>query len=444
MSAMAKEKTEVLSLPKVLFVDDEPSILRAITRIFMDEDIEVLTATSGEEALKLLKDNGDIAVIVSDQRMPGMTGVEFLERAKEIAPDAIRMVLTGYADIKASIDSINRCGVSRYISKPWKDEELVRTVREAVERYNLVNENRRLNAIVEQQKDELKKWNSELQLYVQQQTLEIQKKNEELQRLHESLKQGFMEIITTFSEFLELRNQAIGRHSRNVAEISEAIAREIGLSDGEVETIRRAALLHDIGKLGIPDILLIKDPEDMDKDERAIYESHPVMGQAAIDPVVEMREVGLLIRHHHECYNGKGFPDRLSGDKIPLASNIIGMADFIDRKVRKAGGGNVADTVIKKVVDEIGERFDLRLYQYIERPVMEFCSKTASTGDVIEVELPISDLQAGMVLSRDVRSGTGLLLLGKGVKLDRDKINVLQRYYELDPSETGVFVYARG
>ncbi len=444
MSAMAKEKTEALNLSRVLFVDDEASILRAITRLFMDEDIEVLTATSGEEALKILRDNSDIAVIVSDQRMPGMTGVEFLERAKEIAPDAIRMVLTGYADINASIDSINRCGVSRYISKPWKDDELVHIVREAVERYNLINENRRLNAIVEQQKDELKKWNSELQLYVQEQTIEIQRKNEELQRLHESVKKGFMDIITTFSEFLELRNNSTGKHSRNVADISEGIAREIGLSDEEIETIRRAALLHDIGKLGIPDILLIKDPKDMDKDERAIYERHPVMGQAAIDPVVEMREVGLLIRYHHECYNGKGFPDRLSGDEIPLASNIIGMADFIDREVRKVKGGNLADTVIKKVVEEIGERFDLRLYQYIEIPVREFCSKSVSTGDAVEVELPISDLQAGMVLSRDVRSGTGLLLLGKGIKLDRDKIEVLQRYYELDPSETGVFVYAKG
>src|SRR5512143_3889480 len=104
---------------KVLFVDDELNILRSLERLFMDEAFTVTTAGSGEEGLSLLRDDPAFGLIVSDQRMPGMNGVEFLSRAREIAPEALRIVLTGYADLNATMDAINRGGAYRYITKPW-------------------------------------------------------------------------------------------------------------------------------------------------------------------------------------------------------------------------------------------------------------------------------------------------------------------------------------
>ncbi|WP_291316625.1 response regulator [Desulfuromonas sp.] len=106
----------------VLFVDDEKSILNALQRLLMEEDYEVITANSGEEGLEILREEERIGLIVSDQRMPGLSGAQFLEQAKEMAPEALRIMLTGYADINATIDAINKGGACRYISKPWDDQ----------------------------------------------------------------------------------------------------------------------------------------------------------------------------------------------------------------------------------------------------------------------------------------------------------------------------------
>jgi response regulator RpfG family c-di-GMP phosphodiesterase len=126
----------------VLFVDDEENVLRALKRLFIDNDtIEIFTACSGREGLEILK-TAPVSVIVSDQRMPEMNGAEFLEKASRQAPDSVRIVLTGYADINAAMDAVNKGGIYRYITKPWNDNEFILTVRDAIERYRLVTENK--------------------------------------------------------------------------------------------------------------------------------------------------------------------------------------------------------------------------------------------------------------------------------------------------------------
>jgi len=155
MAEQGIRNTETLPL-KALFVDDEENILKSLRRLLADEDMEVLTATSGEQGLEILRCKGDIGLIVSDQRMPGLTGVDFLREARDIAPDAVRIMLTGYADISATIDAINKGGTYRYISKPWDDEELVMTIREALSHYRLAAENRKLWGIVNRQNGSLK------------------------------------------------------------------------------------------------------------------------------------------------------------------------------------------------------------------------------------------------------------------------------------------------
>jgi len=141
---------------KILLVDDEPNITKALRRLLMQVDqYDILTAESGAEALDLLKENSDIGVIISDQRMPHMTGVEFLCTARELTPDAVRILLTGYADIQASIGAINQGAVFRYLTKPWDDDDLLQVVSEAVRNFQLIAENERLNKLVAKQNAEL-------------------------------------------------------------------------------------------------------------------------------------------------------------------------------------------------------------------------------------------------------------------------------------------------
>jgi FixJ family two-component response regulator len=165
----------------ILFVDDEANILKALRRLFIDEDYDVQTAGSGREALEMIAGGLRPTVIVSDQRMPGMGGAEFLAKTREIVPDSVRMVLTGYADINAAVNAINQGGIYRYILKPWNDDDLKLAVRGAVQRYNLVEENRQLTRQLTEKNRQLGQLNEQLEKKVEERTLELRQMIKELQ-----------------------------------------------------------------------------------------------------------------------------------------------------------------------------------------------------------------------------------------------------------------------
>lgn len=179
--------TEGEDLPaiKVLFVDNEENILTSLRRLTMNEDFEILLANSAAEALDLLKGAENVALIVSDQRMPDMTGVEFLAKARNAAPDALRIILTGYADINATIDAINIGGAYRYLSKPWADEDMLEVLRDGVNKYILLKGGKELADRLMTQNEELKAWNVNLKNRVMKQTTLVRKQIEELRSLNE-------------------------------------------------------------------------------------------------------------------------------------------------------------------------------------------------------------------------------------------------------------------
>jgi putative nucleotidyltransferase with HDIG domain len=425
---------------KILFVDDEENILRSLQRLFMDEEVEVLTASSGAKGLEILAKETGVGVIVSDQRMPEMAGVDFLEKSKAISPQSIRILLTGYADVNAAIDAINRGGTFRYLNKPWNDEELVHTVKGALQMYRLLTENKRLAAIVKQQNAELKKWNTELESIVQEQTMELQKSYDSVRVSNSRLRVNFKNTIVAFSGLIELRDKRMRTHSRNVAEVSVNVAKQLGLEGEEREAVMVAGLLHDIGKIGIPDIMLAREAEQMNFAEREEYLQHPVRGQAAIDRIEELREAGLIIRSHHENYDGSGFPDGLKKADIPLGARIVALADHIDKRLRK-GAGATGFEILRKDVELLkGAFFDPKLIPVVLEQAEVFYKKIRPRTDHLEIELLPNDLQEGMEASRDVFSGTGILLLTKGTVLVGSSIMLLKRYYDLDPPNQGVFV----
>ncbi len=428
---------------QVLFVDDEENILKSIRRLLADEPYEVLTATSGERGLEILRGSDNVGLIVTDQRMPGLTGVEFLKQALEIAPDAPRILLTGYADITATIDAINKGGAHRYISKPWNDEELILIIREAVGRYNLTVENKRLWGIVNKQNQELQEWNTNLKARVLEQTASIRNAMKELHGLNEKLHNNYESCLVAFSGLLELRDRETSGHCRNVAHVSVTVARKMGLSAEETENIRVAALLHDIGKIGISDSLLRGDMENMNEEQLKEYRVHPVRGQAALDSIEDLRPAGVLIRSHHEAFDGSGFPDGLAGGDIPLGARIISVADAIDRRFRADDADVDANLLFRNVRQYQGSRFDPSLFPFFEKVVLENYGYGIRTGEMIEMELFPSELRTGMLVAREVRSGTGLLLLAKGERLDEGKIHSLRRYYLIDPPTAGVLVLTR-
>jgi CheY-like chemotaxis protein len=181
------------TLHTILFVDDEKSILKALRRIFLDDNYHVLTAGGGQEALDLLNAGEKPTVIISDQRMPGMGGAEFLARARKILPDSIRMVLTGYADINAAMESINQGGIYRYILKPWNDEELKLAVKDAVLLSELIHQNRRLTSELEKNNLALVELNASLEQKVAERTRALRQIIRELEG-RDRIQQYLMEV----------------------------------------------------------------------------------------------------------------------------------------------------------------------------------------------------------------------------------------------------------
>jgi response regulator RpfG family c-di-GMP phosphodiesterase len=425
----------------VLLVDDEENILRSIQRLLMDEEnVEITIATSGEEGLKLLPALTNLGLIVSDQRMPGMTGALFLEKARDIKPDASRIILTGYADVTAAVDAINKGGAWRYLSKPWNDEDLLRIIREGLERYRMIVENIRLSSLVLKQNQELEEWNSSLKQRVLGQTTEIRKKNEELHEVNRQVKNDFNGVITAFSELLNLRDQRCRSHGKNVSNLACNAALVMKLSAAEVETIRIAGLLHDIGELGIPDDILVAAPEVMNEEKAQIYQTHPVRGQTALDAVEQLRPAGILIRHHHERWDGGGFPDRLAGDRIPIGARILACADLIDRMMSYDHTEHALAASIARIELESGHYLDPELIEIFRSTAAETYPLHNNRQNLVEREIQPGALHVGMRLARDIISGTGLLLLGHGEELDVTRIASISRYYRIDPPGHGVFV----
>ncbi|MCD6580517.1 MAG: response regulator [Desulfuromusa sp.] len=426
---------------KILLVDDEINITKALRRLLMDVDqYDIYIANSGKEALELLADEPDVGVIVSDQRMPEMTGVEFLQQARELVPDAVRILLTGYADIEASIAAINEGAVFRYLTKPWEDEKLLQAIAEAARNYRLVAENKRLNRLVLKQTEELQQWNSRLKQRVLDQTSQIRTKGDELAISNQQLRGSFSDTIESLAGLIEMRDRRAPGHSRNVAELVTAMAEKLGLSEEKKSELRSAGLLHDIGKIAMSDKLLRKSLPDLDSKELQEYQNHVVRGQAAINMVPALHEIGVLIRHHHERFDGKGFPDKLKGEAIPQGARMICAADMFERQLAQFPESDACSSALTELEPEWGKSLDPGLRLALEEGAKEVYSYLDISATVRESKVSPKGLEVGMQLQHDLFSGTGVLLLKQGTVFDENAIGAVQRCFMIDPFEQDISV----
>jgi hypothetical protein len=220
--------------------------------------------------------------------------------------------------------------------------------------------------------------------------------------------------------------------------IAREVAAEMGPKKTEMDNVWVAAQLHDIGKIGIAGSILPKDIEQLASYELKEYQKHPIRGQAAMDSNDALREAAALVRSHHELMNGQGFPDGLSGRTIPLGSRIITIADKYDRFVATRS----MNAALEEIRSLRGSHFDPELYYPLEIAAKKTSTAVGNIGRHVEQLLTPQSLLSGMVLSRELRSGTGVLLAPKGVTLTVKKIETIKRYFLIDPPETdGIAVW---
>lgn len=406
---------------RVMLIDDEPGVLRALERVLRREPVEVTSTSSPAELLRAIQAE-EYAVIVSDQRMPEISGTELLEQTRAIAPDAVRITLTGYADKDAAIDAINRGSVSRFLTKPWEDDVLRREINDAVASYNLRAENRRLQELTRRQNAELRELNENLEARVAGRTAEIT-------RLNHDLRRGFAASIFVIAQLGEMHSPVVGSHSKRVARLAQALAEELGLSREEVFTIYSAALLHDIGMTALPAELVSRDFAALNQGEREMLKRHVVEGERITGMVPNLSDAAPLVRGHHERWNGAGYPDRLAGSQIPLGARIIAVCDAYDHALnsRTRFAQSSPASALAEVVRYSGEQFDPRLVEALETHLKDELDAPEPA------EVGLRDLRAGMVLAGHVETTRGLLLLKSGTELTADHLHKLRTFRLSDP-----------
>jgi putative nucleotidyltransferase with HDIG domain len=320
----------------ILVVDDERAVNSIVARYLTQMGYSCATAESGQEALEILK-NHRCAVALCDIRMPGMDGIELLRRIKEYDDDVQVVMLTAVDSRETAVEAI-REGAYDYVVKPFHLEEVLIGVQRAQENRRLIVESRGYQRNLERK--------------VKERTRELAEKNEELQRL-------FISAIESIVLTLQAKDGYTEGHSRRVSAHATAIARKLGLTEDEVEDIRLAALLHDIGKVGTSDTILNK-PGQLSEEEGAHIRSHPLIAASILEPITPLEGCIPYIRHVHEAYDGSGYPYGLKGEEIPLGARIVAVADVFDAMTspRPYRPALEPRSVLDHLTAEAGRQFD--------------------------------------------------------------------------------------
>ena len=403
----------------LMIVDDEILVLQTLKLTLEREGYSVVTASSATKALAIMEGQ-EFSVIVSDLKMPEMSGLDFLVECKKRQPAATRVLITAVLSLPAIVDSINRGEIFRFIAKPWLREELTATVRNAVNRFELVQQNEALQKETQRLNEGLTAANQSLEdkvrdLELQRQTLDLL--NSELGKRYDRSLELCCRVLTTFDPLL-------GGQTKAMVEITQAMAQTEFFTKEERHVLRTAAWLCDLGLVGVPRDLLRAfrtDPEEMGDNERQLIRNHPIYSQTLAASVDDRPSVGEAIRAHHERFDGKGYPDGLSGYAIPWTARCLAVvATFVE-------SGLPRDRAIELILGQSGAALD-------PEAVRLFIKATHMVELPRQVrEVMLDELSPGMVLASGIYSPHGLLLIGEGAALTPQTIAKIRNHNLVTP-----------
>jgi response regulator RpfG family c-di-GMP phosphodiesterase len=367
-------------MERILFVDDEEFILSAFQREFR-KDYEIATATGAEEGLRTLAARGPFSVIVSDFRMPNADGNRFLAAAKKIAPDSVRVMLTGHADLSMAVRAINEGSVFRFLTKPCPHETLGKVLAAAVQQYRLVAGEKDL--------------------------------------LENTLK-GTVKVLSELSGLVN--PEAFGRSSRIRKRVRQLTEQLQVSNPWQLET---AALLSQIGCVIFPHDLLTKCymNEPLSEEELQLFNMHPEVGSGLIASIPRMDEVARIVRYQEKHFDGTGFPvDTTSGSEIPLGARILKVALDADVLETAATSGEEVLEILK------GRHgwYDFEVLTALETLV-------AVKTPVETRSVTLKDLDVGMVLDEDLWSESGLVVIAKGQEVSFAMVLRLRQFARTSP-----------
>jgi putative nucleotidyltransferase with HDIG domain len=324
------------SVVRVLAVDDEPAACKLIALILAPPDFHCATACSAEEALLALhRDKYD--AVISDLTMPGIGGVELLTRVRARYPHIAFLVTTGVDDVEVGVEAM-RCGADDYLVKPLRESAVVASLENALRKRLL--------------EKEVEVYRHRLEEMVAERTAQLRSALQQVERSYE-------DTLQALGAAIDLRDNQTAGHSQRVRGYSVEIARAMGWRDKQLESLSRGAYLHDIGKLGVPDGILLK-PGPLTTEERKVMQQHVEIGFDLVKDIPFLADAAEIVLTHHERFDGSGYPRNLKGEEILPAARIFGVADTLDaitsdRPYQSAQSFEVAVETIRRLS---GTHFD--------------------------------------------------------------------------------------
>jgi putative nucleotidyltransferase with HDIG domain len=304
---------------------------------------ECTVAGNASEALEKLE-QGAFSLVLSDIEMPGGSGTELLRVIRERYPDLDVIMITAVVDIDVALRAI-RNGSSDYLTKPFNLEQVKITVERTLEKRRLITENR--------------EYQQHLEAKVEERTRELTEKNQEVQRLFDELQETYQATLEALVQALDLRDTETQGHSLRVVEFTAEIAIALGINEPELTEIRRGALLHDIGKIGIPDAILRK-PAKLTSEEWEVMRMHPELGYQMLAGIRFLDKPRQIVISHQEKFDGTGYPRGLRAENIPLGARIFAVADTFDAmtSTRPYRTGLPYEVARQEIIDWSGRQFD--------------------------------------------------------------------------------------
>ena len=354
-------------MPRVLCADDDRPIRLFIREAMRLGGYDVVMAADGAEAIRRVDDDGPFDLVITDHAMPHATGIEVIEHAQRIDPTIPCIIVTAYHDLDLATRAM-RAGAVGFIPKPFRADHLLTVAGRALERRQLAADALRLNLLVPM------------------------------------LERFTMVLANT----LESKDCATSRHAERLVGHAEAVARRLGLDDDARFSIRVGACLHDIGKVGVPEALLRK-PGPLTSAEREVIQLHPEIGAAILDDIDTWEDVRLVVRHHHEHWDGAGYPLGLTGTSIPLGARIVSVVDAFD--VMTQGRPYAAARSVENVVEELCR---LRGHQFDPDAVDAFVATLGGAGDYHDVVDTVSELD--LIARRAAVPVTARSLVGEAAR----------------------------
>ncbi len=339
----------------ILIVDDEEMIRDLLTSALQQEKYVCHQAANVDEAFMLLE-RQQIDLVISDIMMPGRSGVELLRDLKKADPDIAVLMITGLSDMNTAMECVH-LGADDYITKPFGINRVVLTVKNLIERRCLAIEK--------------KNYQASLEFKVMEQTEQIRSAMNELSHAYDS-------TLTALVRALDAREKEVGSHSERVMNFTVFLAKKLGIAGRELEELAKGALLHDIGKIGISDNILLK-PGQLDDNEWIEMRRHPQVGYAILSEIEFLKAPTEIILGHHERFDGTGYPKRIKGDQIPIGARIFALVDTLDamtsdRPYRRA---LPFEAVSREIIKNSGTQFDpqiAELFLSINRSHWEECA----------------------------------------------------------------------